>query len=139
MDDIKIRESISSDPMTSLSHFECKKLIIDEAQLAPEIFSAIKRKVDLMKRNSIPRQTFFRLTGSNQILMDKNVKETLAGRASYFELNTLSVAEICSDLKLPIAEILFKGGWPELYVDHTINEKQYLNDYVRSYFVLQSS
>lgn len=86
-----------------------------------------------MKRSSIPRQTHFRLTGSNQILLDKNVKETLVGRASYFELNTLSVAEITSGFKIPIGEILFKGGWPELYVDQSINTKKYLDDYIRAY------
>lgn len=101
--------------------------------MVPEIFSTIKRKVDLMKRNSLPRQTYFRLTGSNHILIDKNVKESLAGRASYFELNTLSVAEILNTINIPIGEIIFKGGWPELYATPNISTKQFLDDYIRTY------
>jgi hypothetical protein len=86
-----------------------------------------------MKREGIKRKKFFRVTGSNQILIDKNVKESLAGRASYFELNTLSVAEITHHLKLPIGEIILKGGWPELYADPSISAKRNLDDYIRSY------
>jgi predicted AAA+ superfamily ATPase len=133
LDDYSIRENISQDPMTFLEQFEGKKLLIDEAQLAPELFSAIKRKIDLLKRKSTKRETIYRLTGSNQILLDKNVKESLAGRASYFELNTLSVAEILNEVELPISEILFKGGWPEIYANQTISSKKYLDDYIRAY------
>jgi predicted AAA+ superfamily ATPase len=133
LDDFSLREVVAKDPSTFLSQFEGKKLIIDEVQLVPELFFALKRKVDLMKREGIKRKTFFRVTGSNQILIDKNVKESLAGRASYFELNTLSVAEITHHLKLPIGEIILKGGWPELYADSSISTKRYLDDYIRSY------
>jgi len=43
----------------------------------------------------------FRLTGSNQILMDKNIKESLAGRASYYHLNTLiPITELHDYLKV---------------------------------------
>ncbi|MEK6623691.1 MAG: AAA family ATPase, partial [Bdellovibrionota bacterium] len=133
MDDLALREALSKDPLTFLRQFEDKKLFIDETQLVPEIFSALKRKVDLLKRSSVPRQTFFRLTGSNQIMMDKNIKESLAGRASYFELNTLSVAEITKMAKISTGEILLKGGWPELYTDEKISFKRYLDDYIRTY------
>lgn len=133
LDDFSLREVVAKDPSTFLSQFEGKKLIIDEVQLVPELFFALKRKVDLMKREGIKRKTFFRVTGSNQILIDKNVKESLAGRASYFELNTLSVAEITHHLKLPMGEIILKGGWPELYADPSISTKRYLDDYIRSY------
>lgn len=132
-DDYALRTRASEDPVAFLTQFDNKKLMIDEAQLVPEIFSAIKLKVDRMKRGSVKRQTFYRLTGSNQILMDKNVKESLAGRASYFELNTLSVAEIRAVLNIPIGEILFKGGWPELYADFNIPVKRYLDEYIRTY------
>lgn len=133
MDDFALREAVSKDPLTILNQFEKKKLLIDEAQLAPEIFSALKRKVDLMKRASFSRETYFRLPASNQILMHKNVKESLAGRASYFELNTLSVAEINSAISIPTSEILFRGGWPELYRDDSIAIKRYLDDYLYAY------
>lgn len=133
LDDLSIREALARDPLTFLSQFDGKKLLIDEAQLVPELFSAIKRKVDLMKRAGVSRETYFRLTGSNQILMDKNVKESLAGRASYFELNTFSIAEIINSLSFSTADILFRGGWPELYTVPNLSIKHYLDDYIRTY------
>jgi len=78
--------------------------------------------------------TLYRMTGSNQLLIDKNIKESLAGRASYFYLNTLTVHEIQRALaSTGIQAILFKGGWPELYIDQALSPVQYLNDYIRSY------
>jgi len=74
MDDLNLRKLANDDPMGLIDQYSDKKIFIDEAQLAPEIFYAIKRKVDLLKRHKKPRQTIFRLTGSNHILMDKNVK-----------------------------------------------------------------
>ncbi|MFN8370778.1 MAG: ATP-binding protein [Bacteriovoracaceae bacterium] len=134
MDDLSLRKIVSEDPLIYLDQFRNKKLLIDEAQLSPEIFSALKRRVDLIKRQSPPKkETLYRLTGSNQIFLDKNVKESLTGRASYFELNTLSVAEIKKHLDLPMGDIIFKGGWPELYTDSDIEIGRYLDDYIRTY------
>lgn len=64
--------------------------------------------------------------------MDKNVKESLSGRASYFDMNTLTVSEILRAVDLPIQDILFKGGWPELYRTDK-NPKKYLDDYINTY------
>ena len=65
--------------------------------------------------------------------MDKNVKETLVGRAGFYYLNTLSVSEILgAGIKVSGMDILFKGGWPELYVSD-IPTVKYLNDYIRNY------
>lgn len=133
MDDPNIRALAEKDPMMFLEQFEGKKLFIDEAQLAPQIFSALKRKADLIKRKDKNSQTQFRLTGSNQILMDKNVKESLTGRASYFQLNTLSVSEILDSQSQPMIDIILKGGWPELYATPDKDHKKFLDDYITSY------
>lgn len=65
--------------------------------------------------------------------MDKFVKDSLAGRASFFDMNTLSISEILATTKINIQEILFKGGWPELYGNHSKDAKKYLYDYIVSY------
>ncbi len=81
-----------------------------------------------------PIEVLFYLTGSNQILLDTQVKETLVGRASYYYLNTLSVHEIKNAFpEMPLTEILFKGGWPELYSNAALDPVKYLNDYIRNY------
>lgn len=133
LDELHARQLANTDPALLFSSAKDKPILIDEAQLAPEIFFYVKRQVDLFKKNQKIRKNLFRLTGSNQILMDKNVKESLAGRASFFEMTTLSVSEILAALDVPVAEILFKGGWPELYVDPTLKSNSYLDDYINSY------
>lgn len=134
LDDPALRELAQSDPELFLRQFDTQKLFIDEAQYAPALFPSLKRKADLYKRNTKNSpQTILRLTGSNQILMDRNIKESLAGRASFFDMNTLSVAEILSAKKSSIQDILFKGGWPELHASDNRDPKKFLDDYINSY------
>lgn len=133
LDSPSLRDLAQKDPELFLEQYQGSKLFIDEAQYSPNLFSVLKRKVDLIKRDKKKKiETQFILTGSNQILMDKNVKESLSGRASYFDLNTLSVAEILNFKNYSIQEILFNGGWPELYVTPK-DVKKYLDDYIVSY------
>lgn len=134
LDDPSLRELAQNDPELFLRQFEGDKLFIDEAQYAPALFPSLKRRADLFKRDhSKKSQTILRLTGSNQILMDKNVKESLAGRASFFDMNTLSVAEILATRKSSIQEILYKGGWPELHANDSRDPRKFLDDYLNSY------
>ncbi len=139
-DDLQLRQLANQDPALFLQQYE-PPLLLDEIQYVPPLFPALKKWIDELKRASVFKkkkpqkpQVLFRLTGSNQILMDKNVKESLAGRASYYHLNTLSVHEILAALpQIKIQEILFKGGWPELYTNEFLSVTSYLNDYIRSY------
>jgi len=136
-DDLQLRVLANRDPVLFLDQFT-PPILLDEVQYVPNLFPEIKRYVDQQKRKRLETNevlsVLFRLTGSNQWLMDKNIKESLAGRANYFYLNTLSVHEIKNAFpQESIPEILFRGGWPELYVDRTYSPMEYLNDYIRSY------
>lgn len=136
-DDLQLRILANRDPALFLEQFK-PPILLDEIQYVPNLFPEIKRHVDQLKKQRIEsHQTLsvlFRMTGSNQLLMDKNIKESLAGRASYFHLNTLTVHEIKQALEsVDVLDILFKGGWPELYIDARLSPVQYLNDYIRSY------
>lgn len=138
-DDFQMRKLAQNDPALFFSQFS-PPLILDEVQYAPQLFPEIKKRIDILKKerlfsgNTETIETQFYITGSNQILLDKEVKETLVGRASYYHLNTLTVHEILKALpKTSINEILFKGGWPELYTNSLLNPVQYLNDYIRNY------
>jgi len=133
LDDPALRELAQSDPELFLEQFGSKKLFIDEAQYAPALFPSLKRRADLYKRAGKKTEPIFRLTGSNQILMDRNVKESLAGRASFFDMNTLCVAEILASQKISIQEIIYLGGWPELHADKNRDPKKFLDDYINSY------
>ncbi len=148
-DDLQLRQLANRDPALFLQQFE-PPLVLDEIQYVPNLFSEIKKRVDDLKKTALfqgwdssssdgdssePKpQVLFRLTGSNQLLMDRNIKESLAGRASFYYLNTLSVHEILTALpEIKINDILFKGGWPELYTEQRLSVTSYLNDYIRTY------
>lgn len=136
-DDLQLRLLANRDPHLFLEQFT-PPVILDEVQYVPNLFPEIKQYIDQLRRqrshDNQPISVLFRMTGSNQLLMDKNIKESLAGRASYFYLNTLSVHEIKTALPdTPILTILFNGGWPKLYIDTSMSVISYLNDYIRSY------
>lgn len=138
-DDLQLRQLANRDPALFLKQFE-PPLVLDEVQYVPNLFPELKRKIDdIKKKNLFGKSCYdfkilFRLTGSNQILMDKNIRESLAGRASYFYLNTLTVHEILNAMpETNINNILFKGGWPELYINSNLSTVDYLNDYIRTY------
>ena len=137
---LQMRQLANEDPALFLQQFE-PPLLLDEVQYVPNLFPELKKRIDEIKRSNLfqtgPTKkptTLFCLTGSNQILMDKNIKESLVGRASYYHLNTLTVHEILQALpETKIGDILFKGGWPELYTNESLSVTEYLNDYIRSY------
>ncbi|MCX6118948.1 MAG: ATP-binding protein [Proteobacteria bacterium] len=136
LDDGNIRSLAERDPELLLKQFDGENLFIDEAQYAPKLFPALKRRADLYKRSRPTKpKTILRITGSNQILLDRTVKESLAGRASFFDMNTLSVEEILNFRNVPIQQILYTGGWPELYnnPDNIREPNKYLDDYISSY------
>ncbi|MFH1981871.1 MAG: ATP-binding protein [Pseudomonadota bacterium] len=66
--------------------------IIDEAHKAPVVFEKVKYAFD---EKDI---SFTVLTGSSQILLLKNICESLAGRAFFYELWPMMQCELCSHL-----------------------------------------
>ncbi len=89
LEDQDTRTFANEVPLQFLSPAKNSTVVIDEIQLIPELISFIKNMVDQYNRPGM-----FILTGSADILKIKKVKESLAGRAVYLELKTLSTAEI---------------------------------------------
>jgi len=131
LDDASVRTRAEENPRLLLDNLP-DKLILDECPLAPALFPELKRRVDEQRRNrdSHPLPDYW-ITGSNQTLLQRNVRETLAGRASYFDLSTLSIHELGQDWSL--ADYLLKGGWPELYVSPKLSPARYLNDLISTF------
>ncbi len=129
-DDASVRSFAQANPRLFFDQLK-GPLILDEATLSPEIFLELKRRVDEQRRDkSLPVIDVW-ITGSNQTLLQKNIRESLAGRASYFDLNTLSIHEIGDRWNLGV--FLFKGGWPELYISEELNSTRYLNDLISTF------
>ena len=111
-DDLSVRQLAQNNPKYFFEQFK-GPLLLDEATHAPEIFLEIKRKVDFWRRNKVKEnEVDIWITGSNQTLLRKNIQESLAGRASYYNLNTLSLHELKN---VTIADFMRKGGWPLAY------------------------
>lgn len=84
------------------------RIILDEVQKAPELMQAVKQVVD---RN--PGKYRFVLSGSANLLLMKQVSESLAGRAVYFVLDPLALGEIHQVPPPDILTRLLQGEFPD--------------------------
>lgn len=137
-DDLGIRKLASENPSLFFEQFT-GPLILDEATLAPEIFPELKKRVDQERRQHLetgkPVSIDIWITGSNQTLLQKAVRESLAGRANYYYLNTLSLHEWETSFRgsYSLRTTFMQGGWPELYATAGLNPVQYLNDFIATF------
>jgi len=84
----------ASEPETFLSSHEASCFIIDEVQMVPEIFRALKIVVDdLRRKNKAKANGRFLLTGSANILALPRLADPLVGRMSVMTLYPFCVAE----------------------------------------------
>lgn len=79
------RRMAKDDPRGFLGRFDGRKVIIDEAQYVPDLFSYIQGLVDEAQE---PGR--FVLTGSQNFLLLKSISQSLAGRASWASPRTAS-------------------------------------------------
>ncbi len=86
LDDVFMRDEARRDPDLFLDRGD--RLVIDEVQRAPDLLLAIKRRVDERRL----RGRYF-LTGSSNLLIQRDVSESLAGRAGYVTLMPLTRRE----------------------------------------------
>lgn len=124
------------------------KLILDEVQYVPEIFSLLKLEIDRKQKNGL-----FLLSGSQAFELMQNVSETLAGRIAILKLQGLSLREILGvsfnqpfvpnndylfareeELKSPenVWQLIHKGDMPRLYAQET-DWEIYYRSYVTTY------
>ena len=137
-DDLTIRNFAQDNPVLFFDQFT-GPLILDEATLAPNIFPELKRRIDIERRQRQAKEVSTPLdiwiTGSNQTLLQEEVQESLAGRANYFLLNTLSLHECQNSFsqEVTLRTVFMRGGWPELHTSPELNAVQYLNDFIATF------
>lgn len=91
-DDFAQLAAAKSDPDRFIAMEE--PLTIDEAHKCPEIFPAIKKEVDRLRK---PGR--FLLSGSANFSLLRSITESLAGRAVYYQVHPFSRREIATDLR----------------------------------------
>ncbi len=130
LEDIDVRTRAMNDPRLFLQEYPTEHgIILDEIQHAPDLLSYIQTIVDQEKKNG-----FFIITGSQNLLVNQAVSQTLAGRLALLTLYPLSIDELnkASLLQTTIEEIVYKGCYPAVYAENMPPEKVYAN-YIRTY------
>jgi predicted AAA+ superfamily ATPase len=87
-DDVNLVAAAKADPIGFVDRL-ADKVILDEVQHVPELFSSIKQAVD---KNRRPGR--FLLTGSANVLLLPKLSDSLAGRMEVVQLRPLSRCEI---------------------------------------------
>lgn len=106
------------------------RLIIDEAQYAPELFSAVQAAAD--EAGEVGRYV---LSGSQNFLMMRGIKQSLAGRVGIAKLLPLSYGEIegtGADRGSSVAELIHRGSYPQLHAS-SIPTALFFENYIDTY------
>ena len=128
-------------------------LVIDEAQLLPELFKSLRVEIDKNRKEN----GRFIITGSSSPQLLKDISESLAGRIAIFELNNLSLEEAYSKdssdfaysisnleklkklkpryTKKELNDMLFFGQYPEPFLKRHNNNfhKLWMKNYFKTY------
>ena len=128
LEDLDTRSQAVNDPREFLGRFK-KKLIIDEAQRAPELFSYIQTVVDKRKKEGI-----YILTGSQNILLHEKLSQSLAGRVAILNLLPFSMEELRLAGLGPssVESAVYNGFYPRIY-DKKIKPVDWYPNYLRTY------
>ncbi|WP_236036838.1 ATP-binding protein [Bifidobacterium simiiventris] len=128
LEDPELRNKATVDPISFIRDRR-PPFIIDEAQYAPDLFSMIQVVSD-----EIGKPGQFILSGSQNFLLSKQIKQSLAGRVGVLKLLPLSYAEaIAANPNLTVEEYMLSGGYPRLYDTHaprSIFFESYLSSYI---------
>lgn len=131
LDRVLVAQSAEENPAYFLDQFDgAARIIIDEIQYAPSLFRELKIRID-EKRDQFGRWI---LTESQKYSLMEHVSESLAGRIGILHLETLSAEELrCSDFFSNVGDILWRGGYPELWAHEHINPEQFYEAYIQTY------
>ncbi len=105
-----------------------KLIILDEIQLAPELFKILRSSVDRSKRRGKHSGQFL-ILGSASLELLKQSGESLAGRICYHELAPLLIAEVSK-----IDQLWLRGGFPLSFLASTDYKSiEWRRNFIRTY------
>lgn len=124
------QEFAEEDSKGFLSRFQNEPgIILDEIQKAPKLLSYIQLEID-----QNPQLGRFILTGSQNILLNQHIGQTLAGRIALTTLLPFSIEELREVNRLPKtpSEAILQGFYPRVYDNH-VDPVVFAESYVRTY------
>lgn len=128
LENLDFRNYALNDPNAFLTEFQ-GKVILDEVQRAPELFSYLQTKVDA---DRIMGQ--YILSGSQNFHLMRSITQSLAGRVALFTLLPFDQEEMhrAGWLDTDYSVNLQRGFYPALY-DRDIPSKVFYSNYLQTY------
>ena len=128
LENLDFRRYAMNDPNAFLTEFQ-GKVILDEVQRVPELFSYIQTKVD---QDRIMGQ--YILSGSQNFHLMRSITQSLAGRVALFKLLPFDQEEmhVAGWLNADYSVNLQRGFYPALY-DRDIPSKVFYSNYLQTY------
>lgn len=124
------REFATTDPKGFLERYQKEEgVILDEIQKVPDLLSYLQVEVD--EKEPLGRYV---LTGSQNILLNSQISQSLAGRVALLTLLPCSIQELAQAEKLPenAQEAIFKGFYPRVHY-RNLDPIVFAESYVRTY------
>jgi len=104
-------------------------ICLDEVQLVPHLFSALRSVIDKNRRNG----QFIILGSASQALLQKS-SESLAGRIGLTELSPFLINEVNNEPGYTLQRYWLRGGFPESYLGLTDSDSMlWLENFIRTY------
>lgn len=123
---LDLREIILSDPLGFLRS-SGEKVILDEAQNIPELFSYIQVISDERGTNGQ-----YILSGSQSFLLNEKISQSLAGRVSVNHLLPFDITELPNNIDKNYLQLIHTGFYPRIY-QHSINPGDFYPSYLQTY------
>lgn len=121
-DDPDERLRFQRSAVSILESFTTPLVILDEVQKIPSLFDPLKLVVDRENRKPLDERKKFILTGSSQLLMMKNIRESLAGRVALCRMHPFSLHELTGGGAPPLLSRI----WLEQAVSGAYSEQLHL-------------
>lgn len=123
---LDLREIILSDPLGFLKS-SGEKIILDEVQNIPEIFSYIQVVSDERGTNGQ-----YILSGSQSFLLNEKISQSLAGRVSINHLFPFDITELPKHFEKNYLQLIYTGLYPRIY-QNSINPVDFYPSYLQTY------
>jgi predicted AAA+ superfamily ATPase len=121
---------ILEEPDLYLDEQAGKLVVIDEVQLMPGLFGALRGQIDRRRRAGHRTGQFLLLGSASNTLLQQSA-ESLAGRVSYHELTPFTLDEVGQGA---MAQLWLRGGFPDSFLAGSDRESlTWREDFIRTY------
>ena len=121
---------ILADPDLYLDEQMGRLVIIDEVQLMPGLFGALRGQIDARRRKGFRTGQFLLLGSASDVLLRQSA-ESLAGRVAYIELRPFDLAEVGVGQGTPL---WIRGGFPDSFLARSGQASlRWRDDFIRTY------